>query len=149
MRFSLATVVVAALVGTGIAAPLARRTLVSEVGGLLVGITQGVVVDVVALETQLTGLLGPIVAKIESVIKVTLAEKLVSLVHGVEGKVAATVNVNNVVQIVGEALAMVAQGVDLNAVNAYLNAATNGQIVSLEVALGIPNLSQVLGLVQH
>ncbi|KAL7813585.1 hypothetical protein V8C44DRAFT_327169 [Trichoderma aethiopicum] len=149
MRFSLATVVVAALVGTGIAAPLARRTLVSEVGGLLGGIVQGVVVDVVVLETQLTNLLGPIVAKIESVIKVTLAEKLVSLVHGVEGQVAATVNVNNVVQIVGEALAMVAQGVDLAAVNAYLKAATGGQIVSLEAALGINNLSQVLGLVQH
>ncbi|PTB63145.1 hypothetical protein BBK36DRAFT_1144204 [Trichoderma citrinoviride] len=149
MRFSLATVVVAALVGTGLAAPLARRTLVSEVGGLLGGITQGVVVDVVALETQLTGLLGPIVAKIEAVLPVTLAAKLVSLAQGVEGKVVATANVDNVVQTVGEALAMVAQGVDLGAVDSYLKAATNGQIVSLEVALGIKNLSQVLGLVQH
>ncbi|TFB01598.1 hypothetical protein CCMA1212_006519 [Trichoderma ghanense] len=148
MRFSLATVVVAALVGTGLAAPLARRSLVSDVGGLLGGITQGVVVDVVALETQLTSLLGPIVAKIEAVLPVTLAAKLVSLAQGVEGKVTATANVDNVVQIVGEALAMVAQGVDLNAVNAYLNAATGGQLASLQVALGITNLPQVLGLVQ-
>ncbi|KAL6862237.1 hypothetical protein J3F83DRAFT_745495 [Trichoderma novae-zelandiae] len=146
MRFSLATVVVAALVGTGLAAPLARRSLVSDVGGLLGGITQGVVVDVVLLETQLTSLLGPIVQKIESVLQVTLAAKLVSLVQGVEGQVKATVNVDNVVQIVGEALAMVAQGVDLSAVNSYLKAATGGQIASLEVALGINNLTQVLGL---
>jgi hypothetical protein len=34
----------------------------------------------------------------------------------------------------------------LDAVNAYLNAATGGTIVSLEAALGINNLTQVLGL---
>lgn len=78
----------------------------------------------------------------------TLAAKLVSLVQGVEGKVVATAGINNVVQIVGEALAMVSQGVDLNAVNAYLNAATGGQLTTLEVALGVDNLTEVLGLAQ-
>jgi hypothetical protein len=38
-----------------------RRSLVGDVGNLLGGITQGVVVDVVTLEAQLTTLLGPIV----------------------------------------------------------------------------------------
>ncbi|PTB53404.1 hypothetical protein M431DRAFT_496704 [Trichoderma harzianum CBS 226.95] len=146
MRFGLAALFL--VVGTGLAAPLARRSLVSDVGGLLGGITQGVVVDVVALETQLVALLGPIVQKIEAVLPVTLAAKLVSLVQGVEGKVVATAGINNVVQIVGEALAMVSQGVDLNAVNAYLNAATGGQLTTLEVALGVDNLTEVLGLAQ-
>ncbi|PNP57425.1 hypothetical protein THARTR1_02422 [Trichoderma harzianum] len=126
----------------------ARRSLVSDVGGLLGGITQGVVVDVIALEAQLVALLGPIVQKIEAVLPVTLAAKLVSLVQGVEGKVVATADINNVVQIVGEALAMVAQGVDINAVNAYLNAATGGSLTTLEVALGVDNLTEVLGLAQ-
>lgn len=71
---------------------------------------------------------------------VTLASKLVSLVEGA--------SLNNVVQVVGEAIAMVAQGVDLNAVNAYLNAATGGILDSLEAALGINNLTEVLGLAQ-
>ncbi|EHK18524.1 uncharacterized protein TRIVIDRAFT_225829 [Trichoderma virens Gv29-8] len=146
MRFTLAALFL--IVGTGLAAPLARRSLVSDVGGLLGGITQGVVVDVVALETQLVTLLGPIVQKIEAVLPVTLAAKLVSLVQTVEGQVAATAGINNVVQIVGEALAMVAQGVDLNAVNAYLNAATGGSLTTLEVALGVNNLTEVLGLTQ-
>ncbi|KAL7781047.1 hypothetical protein V8C43DRAFT_328468 [Trichoderma afarasin] len=146
MRFTLAALFLVA--GSAIAAPLARRSLVSDVGGLLGGITQGVVVDVVALETQLVALLGPIVQKIEAVLPVTLAAKLVSLVQGVEGKVVATAGINNVVQIVGEALAMVSQGVDLNAVNAYLNAATGGQLTTLEVALGVDNLTEVLGLAQ-
>ncbi|KAF3074060.1 hypothetical protein CFAM422_003323 [Trichoderma lentiforme] len=146
MRFTLAALFLVA--GTAFAAPLARRSLVSDVGGLLGGITQGVVVDVVALETQLVALLGPIVQKIEAVLPVTLAAKLVSLVQGVEGKVVATAGINNVVQIVGEALAMVSQGVDLNAVNAYLNAATGGQLTTLEVALGVDNLTEVLGLAQ-
>lgn len=78
----------------------------------------------------------------------TLAAKLVSLVQGVEGEVVATANIDNVVQIVGEALAMVAQGVDISAVNAYVNAATGGAITTLEGALGVNNLTQVLGLVQ-
>ncbi|KKO97072.1 hypothetical protein THAR02_10825 [Trichoderma harzianum] len=146
MRFTLAALFLVA--GTALAAPLARRSLVSDVGGLLGGITQGVVVDVVALEAQLVALLGPIVQKIEAVLPVTLAAKLVSLVQGVEGKVVATAGINNVVQIVGEALAMVSQGVDLNAVNAYLNAATGGQLTTLEVALGVDNLTEVLGLAQ-
>ncbi|KAM6477058.1 hypothetical protein HDV62DRAFT_237281 [Trichoderma sp. SZMC 28011] len=146
MRFTLAALFLVA--GSAIAAPLARRSLVSDVGGLLGGITQGVVVDVVALEAQLVSLLGPIVQKIEAVLPVTLAAKLVSLVQGVEGKVVATAGINNVVQIVGEALAMVSQGVDLNAVNAYLNAATGGQLTTLEVALGVDNLTEVLGLAQ-
>ncbi|KAL7908316.1 hypothetical protein GGI35DRAFT_481018 [Trichoderma velutinum] len=146
MRFGLTALFL--IVGTGLAAPLAQRSLVGDVGGLLGGITQGVVVDVIALETQLVSLLGPIVQKIEAVLPVTLAAKLVSLVQGVEGQVAATAGINNVVQIVGEALAMVAQGVDLNAVNAYLNAATGGSIATLEVALGVDNLTQVLGLAQ-
>ncbi|QYS99883.1 hypothetical protein H0G86_007001 [Trichoderma simmonsii] len=146
MRFTLAALFLVA--GSAIAAPLARRSLVSDVGGLLGGITQGVVVDVVALEAQLVSLLGPIVQKIEAVLPVTLAAKLVSLVQGVEGKVIATAGINNVVQIVGEALAMVSQGVDLNAVNAYLNAATGGQLTTLEVALGVDNLTEVLGLAQ-
>ncbi|KAL6831768.1 hypothetical protein V8C40DRAFT_285222 [Trichoderma camerunense] len=146
MRFTLAALFLVA--GTALAAPLARRSLVSDVGGLLGGITQGVVVDVVALEAQLVSLLGPIVQKIEAVLPVTLAAKLVSLVQGVEGKVVATAGINNVVQIVGEALAMVSQGVDLNAVNAYLNAATGGQLTTLEVALGVDNLTEVLGLTQ-
>ncbi|KAL6812094.1 hypothetical protein J3E69DRAFT_377357 [Trichoderma sp. SZMC 28015] len=146
MRFTLAALFLVA--GSAIAAPLARRSLVSDVGGLLGGITQGVVVDVVALEAQLVSLLGPIVQKIEAVLPVTLAAKLVSLVQGVEGKVVATAGINNVVQIVGEALAMVSQGVDLNAVNAYLNAATGGQLTTLEVALGVDNLTEVLGVAQ-
>ncbi|KAK4073012.1 uncharacterized protein Triagg1_5689 [Trichoderma aggressivum f. europaeum] len=146
MRFGLAALFL--VVGTGLAAPLARRSLVSDVGGLLGGITQGVVVDVVALEAQLVALLGPIVQKIEAVLPVTLAAKLVSLVQGVEGKVVATADIDNVVQIVGEALAMVAQGVDISAVNAYLNAATGGSLTTLEVALGVNNLTEVLGLVQ-
>ncbi|KAL6797354.1 hypothetical protein GGI42DRAFT_92574 [Trichoderma sp. SZMC 28013] len=146
MRFGLAALFL--VVGTGLAAPLARRSLVSDVGGLLGGITQGVVVDVIALETQLVALLGPIVQKIEAVLPVTLAAKLVSLVQGVEGEVVATANIDNVVQIVGEALAMVAQGVDISAVNAYVNAATGGAITTLEGALGVNNLTQVLGLVQ-
>ncbi|KAL6692267.1 hypothetical protein J3F84DRAFT_351584 [Trichoderma pleuroticola] len=146
MRFGLAALFL--VVGTGLAAPLARRSLVSDVGGLLGGITQGVVVDVIALEAQLVALLGPIVQKIEAVLPVTLAAKLVSLVQGVEGKVVATADINNVVQIVGEALAMVAQGVDINAVNAYLNAATGGSLTTLEVALGVDNLTEVLGLAQ-
>lgn len=61
MRFNLAAVFIATLVGTGLAAPLASRSLVGDVGNLLGGITQGVVVDVVVLETQLVALLGPIV----------------------------------------------------------------------------------------
>ncbi|KAL5086370.1 hypothetical protein Trisim1_009093 [Trichoderma cf. simile WF8] len=146
MRFTLAALFLVA--GSALAAPLARRSLVSDVGGILGGITQGVVVDVVALEAQLVSLLGPIVQKIEAVLPVTLAAKLVSLVQGVEGKVVATAGINNVVQIVGEALAMVSQGVDLNAVNAYLNAATGGQLTTLEVALGVDNLTEVLGLAQ-
>lgn len=64
MRFGLAAVFLATIVGTGLTAPLARRSLVGDVGGLLGGITQGVVVDVVALETQLVTLLGPIVQKV-------------------------------------------------------------------------------------
>ncbi|KAL7957338.1 hypothetical protein V8C34DRAFT_305873 [Trichoderma compactum] len=147
MRFGLAALFL--VVGTGLAAPLARRSLVSDVGGLLEGITQGVVVDVVTLETQLIALLGPIVQKIEAVLPGTLADKLVSLVQSVEGNVVATTaNIDNVVQIVGEALAMVAQGVDLSAVNAYLNAATGGALTTLEDALGVDNLAEVLGLAQ-
>lgn len=63
MRFGLAAVFLATIVGTGLTAPLAsqRRSLVGDVGNLLGGITQGVVVDVVVLETQLVSLLGPIV----------------------------------------------------------------------------------------
>ncbi|KAL7944004.1 hypothetical protein V8C42DRAFT_327489 [Trichoderma barbatum] len=144
MRFGLAAIFL--IVGTGLAAPLARRSLVSDVGGLLGGITQGVIVDVVALETQLIALLGPIVEKIEAVLPMTLAAKLVSLAQGVEGQVTATVGIDNVVQIVGEALAMVAQGVDISAVNAYLDAATGGSLTTLELALGVDNLTQVLGL---
>ncbi|KAH8124667.1 hypothetical protein ACSS6W_007689 [Trichoderma asperelloides] len=150
MRFGLAAVFLATIVGTGLTAPLAsqRRSLVGDVGNLLGGITQGVVVDVVVLETQLVSLLGPIVQKIESALPTatTLASKLVSLVDGVGAQATDALGLNNVVQIVGEALAMVAQGVDLNAVNAYLNAATGGTITSLEAALGVNNLTQVLGL---
>ncbi|KAL6898593.1 hypothetical protein GGI43DRAFT_81480 [Trichoderma evansii] len=150
MRFGLAAVFLATIVGTGLTAPLAsqRRSLVGDVGGLLGGITQGVVVDVVALETQLVSLLGPIVQTIESALPdaTTLASKLVSLVDGVGAQATDALGLNNVVQIVGEAIAMVAQGVDLNAVNAYLNAATGGTVTSLESALGINNLTQVLGL---
>ncbi|KAL7931930.1 hypothetical protein V8C35DRAFT_308893 [Trichoderma chlorosporum] len=144
MRFTLAALFL--IVGTGLAAPLAQRSLVGDVGGLLGGIVQGVVVDVVTLEAQLVSLLGPIVQKIESVLPVTLAAKLVSLVQGAEGQVVATAGINNVVQIVGEALAMVAQGVDIDSVNAYLNAATNGALPTLQGALGIANLTEVLGL---
>jgi hypothetical protein len=61
MRFNITAVFLATLVGTGLAAPLASRSLVGDVGNLLGGITQGVVVDVVLLETQLVSLLGPIV----------------------------------------------------------------------------------------
>ncbi|KAL7793817.1 hypothetical protein V8C37DRAFT_377428 [Trichoderma ceciliae] len=150
MRFGLAAIFLATIVGTGLTAPLAaqRRSLVGDVGSLLGGITQGVVVDVVALETQLTTILGPIVQKIESALgTVTLASKLVSLVESVGAKATNGLSLN-VVQIVGEAIAMVAQGVDLGAVNAYLNAATGGTITTLEGALGITNLTQVLGLVQ-
>ncbi|PTB35777.1 uncharacterized protein TrAFT101_010623 [Trichoderma asperellum] len=150
MRFGLAAVFLATIVGTGLTAPLAsqRRSLVGDVGNLLGGITQGVVVDVVVLETQLVSLLGPIVQTIESALPTatTLASKLVSLVDGVGAQATDALGLNNVVQIVGEAIAMVAQGVDLNAVNAYLNAATGGTITSLEAALGINNLTQVLGL---
>lgn len=66
MRFGLAAVFLATIVGTGLTAPLAsqRRSLVGDVGNLLGGITQGVVVDVVVLETQLVSLLGPIVQKV-------------------------------------------------------------------------------------
>lgn len=61
MRFNFTAAFIATLVGTGLAAPLASRSLVGDVGNLLGGITAGVVVDVVALETQLVSLLGPIV----------------------------------------------------------------------------------------
>ncbi|KAM0481927.1 hypothetical protein ACHAPE_008388 [Trichoderma viride] len=148
MRFNITAVFLATLVGTGLAAPLASRSLVGDVGNLLGGITQGVVVDVVLLETQLVSLLGPIVQTIEGALPAatTLASKLVSLVDSVGAEATDALGLNNVVQIVGEAIAMVSQGVHLDAVNAYLNAATGGTIVSLEAALGINNLTQVLGL---
>ncbi|KAH6603786.1 hypothetical protein Trco_007232 [Trichoderma cornu-damae] len=152
MRFGLAAVFLATIVGTGLTAPLSSQTrsLVGSVGSLLGGITQGVMVDVVVLESQLTTLLGSVVQKIESALPatVTLADKLVSLAEGVGSQATAALGVNNVVQIVGEGIAMVAQGVDLNAVDAYLNAATGGTLTSLEGALGVKNLTGVLGLAQ-
>ncbi|KAM0255348.1 hypothetical protein ACHAQJ_005866 [Trichoderma viride] len=152
MRFGLTAVFLATIVGTGLTAPLAtqRRSLVGDVGSLLGGITQGVVVDVVTLETQLTTLLGPIVQTIESALpdSVTLAAKLVSLVEGVGAQATDALGLNNVVQIVGEAIAMVAQKVPLSSVNAYLNAATGGTVTTLEGALGINNLTEVLGVAQ-
>ncbi|RFU81016.1 hypothetical protein TARUN_1199 [Trichoderma arundinaceum] len=151
MRFGLATVFLATIVGTGLTAPLTaeRRSLLGAVGGLLGGVTQGVVVDVIGLETQLTTLLGPIVQQIETALPdgVTLATKLVSLANGIGAKASADLGVNNLVQIVGEAIAMVAQGVDINAVNAYLNAATGGAVTTLEGALGINNIVQVISVV--
>jgi hypothetical protein len=50
------------------------------------------------------------------------------------------------IQAVGEAVAMLLQGVGVPQIDAFLNAATGGTICSLEKALGVPDIEKTLGL---
>ena len=50
------------------------------------------------------------------------------------------------IQAIGEAIAMLEEGVGITAVNEFLDASTGGAITSLEDALGVTDVFEALGL---
>ncbi|EFY92118.1 hypothetical protein J3458_004360 [Metarhizium acridum] len=124
------TILVAALAGTAFAAPY-KRSVISKVTSVLGGVSGNTGAS--QLENQLQGVFGGSLAQIEQALGgVPLANKLLDLIHGGLTPAAA--------QAIGQGLAMVQSGLPINAVNAFLNQATNGAVANLENTLGASDL---------
>lgn len=50
------------------------------------------------------------------------------------------------VQVIGQGIAMVLEGVGVPEVNAFIDSATGGAVSSLEAALGVTDVEKALGL---
>lgn len=74
--------------------------------------------------------------KVEGALGQTLAQKLLTLVEGGLPP--------QVVQAVGQGLALVQQGVAIETVDAYVKGMTNGATSSLENTLGVANIAQIV-----
>ncbi|KAH8168762.1 hypothetical protein LIA77_10888 [Sarocladium implicatum] len=137
MRFSLFTIAVAAVSGVA-ASPIdiQSRSLITEVGKLVSGLEDGL--GVTELTAQLDDLLGNSLTKLEDALGVTFAEYLLGLSK--EGAPPGTI------QAIGEAVAMLEEGLGVTAVNEFLDKATGGAISSLEEALGVTDIEKALGL---
>ncbi|KAG8414187.1 hypothetical protein J3459_014971 [Metarhizium acridum] len=124
------TILVAALAGTAFAAPY-KRSVISDVTSVLGGVSGNTGAS--QLENQLQGVFGGSLAQIEQALGgVPLANKLLDLIHGGLTPAAA--------QAIGQGLAMVQSGLPINAVNDFLNQATNGAVANLENTLGASDL---------
>ncbi|KID74441.1 hypothetical protein MBR_06540, partial [Metarhizium brunneum ARSEF 3297] len=161
MRFSLAAALFLAssalAVPTMSASELSQRSLITQVGNVVLQLEDGV--GVTAVEGTLDTLLGGALPKVclllvprppaacirltplvqlEDALGVTFSEKLLGLSRSGAGPGA--------VQAVGEAVAMLLQGIGLPQVDAFLDSATGGAMSSLEGALGVTDIEKALHL---
>lgn len=79
-----------------------------------------------------------IYSQLEDLLGVSFAEFLLGLSD--EGAAPG------VIQAVGEAVAMLLNGVGLDSVNAFLDSATGGAVTDLSETLGVTDLEKALGL---
>ncbi|KAJ6789783.1 hypothetical protein PWT90_02333 [Aphanocladium album] len=156
MRFSASIIV--ALAGLAVAAPappaptgglvdglpagnlvgglIGGNDLVGELTGVVSQVEKGLSVD--DLEKKLDTLLGATLTKVEAALGQPLAAKLLVLVQGGLPP--------QIVQAVGQGLALVQQGVAIETVDSYVKGHTDGAITSLEKTLGVVDLQKVLKL---
>ncbi|KAJ4155084.1 hypothetical protein LMH87_000349 [Akanthomyces muscarius] len=146
MRFSASVLI--ALVGAAVAAPtsvlptgdspvtglLGGSDLVGELTGVVSQVENGLGVD--DLEKKLDTLLGSTMAKVETALNQPLAHKLLAQVqNGLPPQIVGAV---------GQALALVEQGVAIQTVDAYVKGMTDGAVPSLEKAIGVSDIQKVL-----
>ncbi|OAA63138.1 hypothetical protein ISF_05014 [Cordyceps fumosorosea ARSEF 2679] len=128
-----------AIVPTGVAAPvtglLGSTDLVSELTGVTDEVEKGSL-GADDLEQKLDAILGSSLVKVESALNQPLAQKLLALVQGGLPP--------QVVQAVGQGIALVEQGVAIQTVDAYVRGMTEGQVKSLGGALGVSDIQKVL-----
>ncbi|ATY65541.1 hypothetical protein A9K55_001967 [Cordyceps militaris] len=136
------------LVPTGITTPVTSlvgsNDLVGDLTGLVSQVEHGLGVQ--ELEEKLDVLLGSSLAKVwerslrddkvESALGQPLAQKLLGMVQGGLPP--------QVVQAVGQGIALVEQGVAVQTVDAYVKGMTDGAVTSLEGALGVSDIQKVL-----
>ncbi|KAK3196479.1 hypothetical protein K4F52_000361 [Lecanicillium sp. MT-2017a] len=136
MRFSIASVFVAAIAGTAMAAPVQKRgALLGQLSNVVSQVEGGVGVE--SLEKELDGALGGAVKKVESALGgVPLADKLMGMVDSGLPP--------SVVQAIGQAIDLADSGVAIQTVDAYLKGATDGALTSLGGALDITDIEKTL-----
>ncbi|KAJ3536732.1 hypothetical protein NM208_g6595 [Fusarium decemcellulare] len=139
MRFNLSAILLALAAGSAVARnlPVEKRSLITELGGVVKGLEDGL--GVTAIEGQLDALLGGSLSKLEGALGVTFAEKLLGLSDA--GASPGTI------QAIGEAVGMLLEGVGVNQVNAFLDAATGGAVSSLSEVLGVTDIEKALGII--
>ena len=111
-----------------------ERGLLSELGGVVNELENGLGAD--QLEQKLDSVLGETLLKVESVLPMSLAEKLVGLMK--EGLPPS------IVQAVGQSLALLENGVAIQTVDAYLKSVTGGLLSSLDETLGLNNIENII-----